>query len=226
MNVIKRKLSLVVAVSVVFLFSSCFEIVEEVNLNNDGSGTFCFTINMSQSKMDINAMLLLDTINGRPVPKVDDVKKLLSGMEASLQKDSGLSNIKVISNWNEYIFSISGNFTDVKALNQAILNTYKLVSKTAANPGIEKDNFSFGQKIFKRLYNLDVLGDYQSLPAKDKLVFKNAKYTSVYRFKSVVSGYSNPSAVKSKSGMSVMLKANISDILSNNKSIANSITLN
>jgi hypothetical protein len=192
MNVIKRKLSFVFAVSVVFLFSSCFEIIEEVNLNNDGSGSFCFTINMSQSKMDINAMLLLDSINGRAVPKVDDIKKLLSQMEVSLNQDPGLSEVKVLNNWHDYIFTVSGNFKDIKALNEAIRNTYSIISKTSASPETVKDNFSFGQKIFKRLYNLDVLGDYQSLSEKDKLVFKNAKYTSVYRFKSVVSSCSNP----------------------------------
>lgn len=223
---IKPKLPPFLAVISIFFFSSCFEIIEEVNLNNDGSGSFCLTINMSQSKMDINAMLLLDSINGRPIPKVDDMKKLLIDMEATLQKDSGLSNIKVSKNWDDYIFSISGNFNDIKALNEAIRTTYSLIKKPDASTVAMKDNFSFSQKIFKRLYHLDLVSDYQSLPEKDKLVFKNAKYTSVYRFKSPVSACSNPGALKSKSGTSVMLKANISDILSNSKSIANSITLN
>lgn len=225
MNVSQRKINLFLAFSIVFIFSSCFEIIEEVNLNNDGSGSFCFTVNMSQSKMDINAMLLLDSVNGRPVPKVENMKKILDEIEASLLKDAGLSSIKVVKNWDSYIFSISGNFKDIKSLNDAIGSTYSLVSKPAATTLI-KDNFSFSQKIFKRLYSLDFVSDYKNLPEKDKLVFKNAKYTSVYRFKSVVKEYSNPVAVKSKSGMSVMLKANISDILSNNKSIANSILLN
>jgi hypothetical protein len=226
MNVIKPKLPVVFAILIVFLFSSCFEIIEEVNLNNDGSGSFCLTINLSQSKMDINAMLLLDSINGRPVPKVDNMKTILTDMEASLQKDPGLSNIKVAKNWDDYIFSISGNFNDIKALNEAIRTAYSLVNPPDAATVAMKDNFSFSQKIFKRLYNVDLVTDYQSLPEKDKLVFKKAKYTSVYRFKSLVSACSNPAALKSKSGTSVMLKANISDILSNSKSIANSITLN
>jgi hypothetical protein len=181
---------------------------------------------MSQSKMDINAMLLLDSINGISVPKVDDMKKMLMDMEATLQKDSGLSNIKVLKNWDDYIFSISGNFKDIKALNEAIRSTYSLVNKSNGAPVEMKDNFSFSQKIFKRLHNFNLASEYQALPAKDKLVFKNAKYTSVYRFKSPVGACSNQASLKSKSGMSVMLKANVSDILSNSKSIANSITLN
>lgn len=210
----------------VFLCSSCFEIVEEINLNNDGSGSFCFTINLSQSKLDINALMLLDSVNGRPVPKIEDMKKTLAKIETFLQQDSGLANIKTVKNWDEYIFSISGNFKNIEALNNAISGTYSQFSKSVGNNVNLKENFSFSQKTFKRLYNLNLVNDYQSLPEKDKQVFKNARYTAIYRFKSAVANYSNSAALKSKSGTSVMLKANISDILTNNKSIINTIYLN
>lgn len=218
------RLSLVIA-GILFC-TSCFEVVEEINLNNDGSGSFCFTINLSQSKLDINALMLLDSVNGRPVPKIDDLKNTFAKIETLLQQDSGLTNIKAVKNWDEYIFSISGNFKNIEALNKAINATYSQFGKTNGQDYNLKENFSFSQKVFKRLNNLNLVTDYHSLPEKEKQVFKTARYTAIYRFKSPVANYSNTEALKSKSGTSVMLKANISDILTNNKSIVNTIHLN
>ena len=82
MKIFKRKFAIVfTSLLIILLFPACFEIVEEVSLNNDGSGSFCFTINMSQSKLNINAMLLLDSVNGRPVPKMENMKKTVSAIK-------------------------------------------------------------------------------------------------------------------------------------------------
>jgi hypothetical protein len=213
------------AIFLILICPSCFEIVEEINLNNDGSGSFCLTINMSQSKLDINAMLLLDSINGRAVPKIGDAKKTFARIEATLMNDSCISNIKTTKNWDEYIFSISGSFTNVEALNKAINNIYSSLHTAKGNTA-PKDHFSYSNKVFKRLYNYSLDNDYNSLPEKDKMVFKSAKYAAIYRFKTPVSTYSNADALKSKSGMAIMLKTNIKDILTNHKTIENTIHLN
>lgn len=224
MNVLKSILC-ICALSLVLICTACFEVVEEVNINTDGSGSFCFTVNLSQSKLDINAILLLDSVRGRPVPKIDDIKKEFARIEASLRNDSSLSGIKATQNWNDYIFSISGNFKNIASLNRAIKSTSALMNRTAGGKTTMKDNYSFSPKVFKRLFDLDLGKDYQTLTEKDKLVFKTARYTSIYRFKTPVISYSNPDAIKSKSGMSVMFKANIADIITNTKSIANVISL-
>jgi hypothetical protein len=224
---LKRKIILsITAVVILILCPACFEIVEEVNLNTDGSGSFCFTLNLSQSKLDINAMLLLDSINGRAVPKVNDLKKTLAQVETTLKNDSSITNVAIAQNWENYIFSISGNFKNVDALNKAIAGIYAMFNKSAGQSLALQDNFSYGNKIFKRLYNNNLSDKYNSLSGKDKLVFKNAKYTSVYRFKSPVSSYTNTQALKSKSGMSVMFKSSIMDLITNQKTIENSIYLN
>jgi hypothetical protein len=220
------KYVLFVSVFVSCLCSACFEIVEEVNLNSDGSGSFCFTINMSQSKLDINAVLLLDSINGRPVPKIENMKEVFTQVENALKNDSSLSKIKAQKDWENYIFAFSGDFKNIEALNKAIMNVYTLIGKSSGQKLNIKDNFSYNNKNFKRLYHYNLANDYQSLPEKDKVVFKNAKYTSIYRFKSTIINYTNPAANKSKNNMSIMLKANITDIINNTQSLENSIQLN
>jgi hypothetical protein len=208
-----------------FLFSSCFEIIEEINLNNDGSGSFCFTVNLSQSKLQINSMLLLDSVNGKPVPKTDDIAAALDKVESSLKQEPGLSEILVKRNWEEYIFSVSGNFSNIAVLNKAINKVYNTFERPGKQTFQNKENFSFQNKSFDRNYDYDLKTQYQNLPEKDKVIFDNAKYTTIYRFPFMVGTFSNPDAKLSKSGKAIMLKVDIKDLISNIKTIKNSINL-
>jgi hypothetical protein len=207
------------------MMNSCFEIVEEVNLNSDGSGSFCFTINLSQSKLQINSLFLLDSINGKPMPKKSYLMETLDKVEVSLKQESELSEIIIKKNWEEYIFSINGNFSNIKALNRAINKIYKMLDDAETPTFAEKNNFDFSNKVFSRLYEYNLENDYKKLDEKDKIVFEKANYTTIYRFPFMVGTFSNPEAKISKSGKAIMLKQNIKDLLTNTKTIKNSINL-
>ena len=227
MKIFKRKFAIVfTSLLIILLFPACFEIVEEVSLNNDGSGSFCFTINMSQSKLNINAMLLLDSVNGRPVPKMENMKKTIGQVEQTLANDGNITNVKTKQNWEDYIFSISGDFKSIESLNKAINQIYELFNKQAKQPFEAKEHFSYSNKVFKRIYNFNLANNYNSLSEKDKVVLKDARYTSIYRFKTGVGTYSNADALKSKSGTALMLKENIKDLITNHKTIENTVHLN
>jgi hypothetical protein len=209
----------------IFLFPSCFEIVEEVNLNDDGSGTFCYTINMSQSKLQINSMFLLDSINGRPMPKKDDLAAAFDKVEKTLKEENDISNIITKRNWDDYIFSVSGNFINVEALNKAINKINTVFNQPGKYSTVIQDNYSYSDKVFTRLYNYNLINEYNSMSEKDKAVFNNAKYTTIYRFLNPVVSYTNPNAMKSKNGKAIMLKVNVKDLITNSKTIKNSINL-
>jgi hypothetical protein len=207
------------------LLPSCFEIVEEVNLNTDGSGSFCFTINMSQSKLQLNSMFLLDSVNGRPMPKKENLSKAFDRVETALKEENNLSNIITKRNWDDYIFSISGDFINIEALNKAINKINTIFDRTKNSSTFIQDNYSYSEKTFTRLYNYNLVNEYNSMSEKDKSVFENAKYTTIYRFATAVGAYSNPDAKISKSGKAIMLKVNVKDLITNTKTIKNSINL-
>ena len=50
------------------LVTSCIEISDDLTLNNDGSGTLRYKINLSASKVKVNSILALDSLDGKPVP--------------------------------------------------------------------------------------------------------------------------------------------------------------
>ncbi len=222
----KKHKSFLFIILLVFTFgySSCFEIVEEINLNDDGTGSFSLTINMSQSKIQVNSMMLLDSVNGRPVPKIENLKKAMRRVEYELKSDSAISKLEITENWEDYIFSISGDFQNIDALNKAIKNINTIFTPKGYMPELY-DNFKYENSSFERMFSYNLLNQYNSLSQKDKTVFKNAKYTTVYRFSSPVKSYSNPDALKSKSGKAIMLKVNVRELVTNKKSIKNTILL-
>ena len=44
--------------------SSCFQIIEEITMRNDGTGDVLLTINLSQSKTKVATVMLLDSVQG------------------------------------------------------------------------------------------------------------------------------------------------------------------
>ena len=98
------------AVFLLCTITSCFEVIEEVNLKNDGSGSMIFTLNMSKSKAKLASIMLLDSVNGFKVPSRKDIQKSLDEIVAELNKAEGITNVKETADYDNFIFSVSCNF--------------------------------------------------------------------------------------------------------------------
>ena len=48
---------------VLFMLSSCVEIIDDLTFKSDGSGTFKYTLNLSASKVKVNSVLALDSLD-------------------------------------------------------------------------------------------------------------------------------------------------------------------
>lgn len=220
------RLKLVLSSLLIIVFSSgCFEVIEEVNLNNGGDGSFTFTVNMSKSKIQLSSIMLLDSINGYPVPKVSDIQKELNALKSILVNTPGLVNVEVNSDYNNYVFIVKGVFNSVNVLNEALARINQSVNYGRNIPRID-DNFSFTGNIFKRILDYDFENDFITMKAQDKLIFDNANYISIYRFEKEIDSFTNDIAIKSKNGKAIMLKTSIKDIIHKKTSIQNEINLN
>ena len=58
------------------MLSACIEILDDIKFNADGSGTFKYTINLSSSKVKINSILALDSLDGKKVPSKNEIQGL------------------------------------------------------------------------------------------------------------------------------------------------------
>ncbi|MEZ4886902.1 MAG: hypothetical protein R3E32_19390 [Chitinophagales bacterium] len=109
-----KHLFLLVTIVCSFALTSCFNIIEEVAINRNGSGTYKNTLDMSQMMGMVAAFM------------PDSVKQMAGEMEKGMTSSlDGLKNIKGISNISstsegDFIYSLSYTFDNVDALNKAI----------------------------------------------------------------------------------------------------------
>ena len=207
-----------------FLFTGCFEIIEEISLNDNGSGNISMTANLSRSKTKISSIMLMDTINGYKVPKKNDIKKHINKIVSELKQIKGVSNVKYNTDFNDYIFNISCDFTDVDVLNKVVLH---FTTKNNANAVTKAKQFSYNKKTktFVRTYRYNLAREMQKVSTKDKKILQNASVTTIYRFQSPIISSKNRNAHISRSRKAIMLKADMQEMIKNKINIKNTIQL-
>lgn len=207
------------------ILSSCFEVVEEISMRNDGTGDVVVTINLSQSKTKVASIMLLDSVQGYKVPSKKKIQEELTEAVAYLKKSEGISNVKSTTDFNNYIATISFTFKDVSNINNITKNILAQQKIKAANTS--SYSFNKGTKTFFRKYQTlsTAKTQFDKLKSKDRAVFNGATYTSIYRFESPVTSTSNRTSNLSKSKKAVMLKSSIMDLINGKINVSNQIQL-
>ena len=222
---LKQFYKLVLFAFLIPLFSSCFEVIEEISMRNDGTGDVVLTINLSQSRTKVASVMLLDSVQGYKVPSKQKIQQELSEAVAYLKKSEGISNVKSSSDFNNYIATISFTFKDVSNVN----NITKNILARQKIKATDTSSYSFNKtgKTFIRKYQpvATAKAEFNKLKTKDKAVFNGATYTSIYRFESPVTSTSNPASNVSKSKKAVMLKSSIMDLINGKTNVSNQIQL-
>lgn len=209
----------------IFLFTGCFEIVEDITIHKNGSGTFFYTINLSQSKTRLDGILQLDSTDGYRVPRRKEIDENILKTKQTLEKSPGITNVTTTNDWVNYIFTLKFDFNSVNNLNLAVETVSAELASDHKRIPEAADNFAFTGKIFDRKSHYDAKVQGPKLTAQDKEILKNASYACIFRFDDLVSTNSNKDAKISKSGKSVMLKLNMLQLANGQKSIVNKITL-
>ena len=207
-----------------FGFQSCFEIIETVFLNTDGSGNFQLVLNLSKSRTKLNSISKMKTVNGHDVPSKEEIKSKFADIEKTIAKTPGISNVKTTVDFTNYIASISCTFTQVNRMNDVVKNVYAKENGKAKAPEKIYD-YTPASKTFNRLNLFSFKNEYTKLSNADKEIFATANYTAIFKFQSTVTATSNKETKTAPSKKATMLKLNALDIATEKKSIGNKITL-
>ncbi len=124
--------------SVIFFVSSCFEIVEQVKINKDGSGDLKLIMNMSQSKTKLKSIMLMEKVNGYRVPKKDEIKSETKQLVSLANSVDGITEANVINDFDNYIFTFSCSFKNTAALNEMI---YVLAKSKDKKDVVKKEDY-------------------------------------------------------------------------------------
>ena len=211
-----------------FILPGCFEVVEEISMNADGSGEITITINASQSRAKLKSVMLMDSINGRKVPSREEISREILTAKNKLNSLDGISQVQTTINHDQFTYSITARFANVTALNKAINYLAETSIKDRNLPVNYKqfDNYSYQSGTFKRLEPAgDRAAQYNKASKADKEVIEDANYTCVYKFPWEIKSVSNPKALISKSKKNVMLRMNMKELASGKGHIRNTIQL-
>jgi hypothetical protein len=213
------------AVLVIFSFSSCIEILDDLTLNNDGSGTFKYSINLSSSKVKVNSVLALDSLDGKKVPTIDEISAKIKAVVNDLKESNGISNVQMESNYTDFIFKLQFDFTSVKTLQEAILAIVKAETKNSNIKEIESRWLTFEDGKLVRSIPQITVEKANQFKKEDADLLKAGSYTSITRFEREIESFENPEAKQAKNNKAMMLRTNAYSLTQNPSILDNTIYL-
>ncbi|MFT4522802.1 MAG: hypothetical protein ACI8ZN_001754 [Bacteroidia bacterium] len=196
-----------------FLLSGCFEIVEELNHKANGSGNFTYTLNLSRSKEKLATILSLDSFGGLRIPKQADIQEQLQKGTELLDGKKGISNVQLKTDYDNFIFVISFEYSNIASFNAAARIIHENMSpyNQVYQPIFELD--SSGIKRHPDAHSSYLLGHIQM---KNPSILKDADYTTIFRFEREVDAVGNIAKL-SKSKKAVMYKYKVGQLAQNSK---------
>lgn len=204
------------------LTSSCIEIIDDLTLNNDRSGTFKYTINLSSSKLKVNAVLALDSFNGQRIPKINEIKEKFKQFQQTLSTQPGISNVNISENYTDFIFKFQCDFTTLSTLQDGLKQSFLIFySEKDENTWIEWNGKTLTRSVPKFSFP-----EFFVLGSKEEELLKQGYYMSITRFDTPITKFSNTNSILSKSKLALMLKVNSFELKQNINLIENQITIN
>ncbi|WP_340198575.1 hypothetical protein [Ascidiimonas sp. W6] len=168
--------------------------------------------------------MLLDSINNYKIPSKTEINHKIAQAIEKIAQIEGISGVKNSSDFEEYIFTISCDFTNVESLNTVISH---FSTKKDAAIIKQEQHFSFNksQNTFTRNYHYNLSQEFKKTNIEDRKVFETATMTTIYRFETPIISSKNPTAKIAGSKKAIMLRVNAQDIITNRTSIKNQIKL-
>src|SRR3989338_7984531 len=207
-----------------FLLNSCVDIFDEIIVNSNGSGTYKYSVNLSASKVKINSILALDSIDGQKVPSLDEIKNKIAFYKDKLDQKEGISNVTVDANYDDFIFKFSCDFTSVAALQNAVRDIVKEESRDKNNPLYNESWLSWdGKQLVRSIHAFQQ--PLNRVKAEDQEELKKGKYITVSRFDKPVAKCDNATAQISPTKTAVMVKASTFAVAQNPTLLKNTVTL-
>lgn len=205
-----RKIAILSTFFLAFICTSCLNIVEEVFLNKDGSGSYSMTVDMDEMMSMMKSMMTEEQMQENDMFGAMD-----SAMQETLSK---LRQIEGLSNVNHkaegFKYTITYDFRDIEALNQGTANG-------SMSPGVDlnaaSSNFVLDKNVFERVNPPidDIMDDDEVSENLEmaKMLLSGATYKSVYHFPGKVKKVENEDANLSSDKKTVTLEVGLIDVL-------------
>jgi hypothetical protein len=207
------------------LLSACIEISDDLTLNNDGSGTLRYKINLSASKVKVNSILALDSLDGKPVPSKAQISAKINEFVRILDAQVGISNVLVEENYTDFIFKFSCDFSSIRNLQDGIKLSIAQISNEKISTSADQFWLSWDGNTLVRSIPAYVTQQIKNYKLEDAELLKQGVYTSIARFERPVASFENKLGTLSKNQLAVMVRTNTFELKENQHLLDNTIVL-
>jgi hypothetical protein len=180
--------------------------MDEFIIHDDGSGTLKYAINLSSSRVKVNSILALDSLDGKKVPSIDEIKAKVLLFKKTLTLQNGISAVNVSENYIDFIFKFECNFTNIDLLQEGLCKTFLIISNDDKISESEFSWLSWDSKVLKRSIPSIATDKLQRITKNDLVLLKTGSYTSITRFDRGVERFENPLSKLSKDTKALMLR--------------------
>ena len=217
-----KNIRIIFVLLISFSLTSCFELVEQINVNEDGTGEMTVTINMFESKRKLKAFMEApESMHGYSAPDQKEVEQFFQSVVEKVSEVEGISNVKSDIYYEDFIFSVSGSFDKVSAMNEAINQFTGGMSRGMVSL---KNEYNYEEGTFRRAFASPYAADaYDEIPMMQRVILESARIISVYRFDKEIKEMTSTDTEVSFDKKEARFESNLSDIVSGKKSINNEI---
>lgn len=218
----KNILKILIVTLPLLILTSCFDILDKVNVKADGSGEYTLILNASKSKTRLASISKMETINGRKVPKRPEIEAKVNEAAKIFKSTPGISNVKTSMDFDNYIIKLSCNFSKIENINAGLeqLKARNIIGKMIPT---QIYNQNLAKKIFVRNKVNTFKSDYDKMSKADREIFNDARYITVLQFENAVKSQSNTAYSLSPNRKAVKMEANITDLILQKKPLQNTI---
>lgn len=205
--------------------TSCLEIIDDLSLNEDGTGSFKYTVNLSSSKVKINSYLALDSLDGREVPSMEEITRQLDEVVTLLTGKEGISNVRFDSDYDNFIFKLNLDFASIAELESAIKTIVKEKNTGQRIEELDREWLSYSGSSLNRSIPQLHFQRSQRLKPDEIAKLKKGTYTSITRFDREVERFENASALLAKNKKAVMVRTDPYSLIQRTDLLDNAIYL-
>ncbi len=213
------------SIVLVFSLSSCIEIIDDLIIHPDGSGTLKYTVNLSASKVKLNSYLALDSLDGKKVPSKTEIKTRIDKIIEELRKQDGITALTFSDNYDDYIFKIHIDFQSIDQLQTAIKTIVRSALPDQQFQELEHQWITHRQHTMQRSVTSITVKKMSNIKQEDIDDLKEGVYTSITRFDKIVVSCENKSAVISKNKLAVMMRTDPYSLIQKPELLDNTIYL-
>lgn len=205
--------------------TSCFDLVEQIDMNHQGAGAIKATLNLSKSRTKVASLLKMKQFNGINIPSEAAIKLEVENVVRTLKSTQGITNVKYNLDFTNYIATLSCDFDHIQALNdfsRTLSNQFK-IQLTSYN----SYRYDRASQTFTRAYTYapNMAKEFSKIPDDDKNLFAEAFYTNIIRFDKNIQSKSHDQAKISANKQAMLLKVKATDLINGTASLTNTITL-